>query len=105
MVRKYKKEKDNPRATINLGKKGEPFRDLFDKISKKYGSATEFFRDAVLTMHSDDIGYKQRKIAFLKQQILKVHHDALILADERRRLEEALIKAGATDAEMDLLYG
>ena len=67
-------------------------------------SVTEFFRDAVMTMHSDDKGYKQRRIAFLKQQFLRVHHDALILVKERKRVEKELIKAGATETEIGLLY-
>lgn len=98
-MREYKKKTKEKRATINLGREGDPFRDLFEKKCRGM-SVTAFFRDAVFTMHSNDPVYKRRKIDYLKQKLLVAKNDIAMLVDERDRIQEQLIEAGASEEEI-----
>ncbi len=104
MVRNWKKKGDGSRKTINVGKKGESFRDLVDRHVSKFESVTDFFRDCAMLMYSNDSSYKERKILMLKHQFIKANNDAKLAVEERRRIEKALKEAGANEGEISLLY-
>lgn len=104
MVRNWKKKGDGSRKTINVGKRGDPFRDLVDRHIGKFESVTDFFRDCAMLMYSNDSGYKERKILMLKHQFVKAHNDAKLAVGERQRIKKALKEAGASDEEIGLLW-
>lgn len=104
MVREYKIKRKEKRATINLGKKGELFRDLFEEKCRGM-SVTEFFRDAVLTMHSSNPDFKQRKIAFLSHKLIMVVNDIRLRVDEKEKIIKQLEDAGVSEEEIYKIYG
>lgn len=99
-MREYNKKK-YLRVTANCGLKGDPVREIVEREVLKTGkNQSEFVRDAILTMHSEDLDFKARKKAFLKRKYLELHNDVCFLVQEKKKLKEQLEELGATEDEL-----
>lgn len=103
-MKKYNKKSGYMRVTINCGKEGDPVHDIIKRKMNKGENQSEIFRDAALTMWSNDVGYKQRKIDFYKKRLLQNINDSRILSQERNKLVKELEKMKVSNEEIGELY-
>lgn len=105
-MRKYDKKNKYLRLSVNCGKVGDPVRDIVDKKIDEGYNQSQLVRDAILTMWSNDEGYKQRKINFIKKELIRLHNDICFLVKTKKQTEKKLSELGLTDDEiLQVTYG
>ncbi len=106
MMKKYNKKSKYLRLSVNCGSVGDPVRDIVEKKIKEGHNQSQLVRDAILTMWSNDEGYKQRKINFMKKQLIQLHNDISFMVKKRKQIQEELLELGLTDDEIaEVTYG
>lgn len=102
---KYNKKDGYMRVTVNCGKDGDPVHDIMKRKMQKGENQSEVMRDAILTMWSKDVEYKQRKKDFFKKKLLQTMNDIRLFVKERDRLIKELNKMKVSDEEIMNICG